>query len=603
MSQLIYQGEVRTELGAGEVRITDTAPDGDTPSVRRIAPDGSIRLEMGDRGQADDDLPTSIGSFFELSFEDTKDRAFQSLFGQVFDESRFEVELELPSGDVWHGYVKSTLQQRPLSRRTRPGQVSVTCYDRLAGLDEEDSAVNAFTFSIKTFLEITFTAANPDLDIVLYLDPSAKDVTGSTLAASDLVPYDDQASEYRPRSSDPSGLEGSTLRQQLDSLCGTFTAAAYQDLRLGAWAVIDLPSIGAPVEGLRYDGSSWSSFTLPEQTVTVPELVDEGNGRLEAMPSTKEVCSEVTRINVDPFLEQASNLGTANALYHWDHPNTDVLELGAFAFDDTAATIVDLDSSGQSISQSVTAEFLISDLNALSIKLLTETDETGKLDVETTITYGDGTTATATSTPSDRITRDYELVTWNEMRHYQSIDGSKERVTQIDITVTYTSDDAGGNIGGILAEFLIEDDVVQPDGSTVTKRRRVDRLCFQASGGEGRRSVDDDRGSALTELSNGRASPVEWSSDKYSGTYARLWLWRATQILALQPPGYEKLRGRILSELAPLGTRIQWTKPGDESSSTFVPLKGRTLHLASDEMSAGTQVKDVEIPSAVTDLL
>jgi len=55
--------------------------------------------------------------------------------------------------------------------------------------------------------------------------------------------------------------------------------------------------------------------------------------------------------------------------------------------------------------------------------------------------------------------------------------------------------------------------------------------------------------------------------------------------------------------LVPLGTRIQWTKPGDETASTFVPLKGRTLHLASDEMSAGTQVKDVEIPAAVTDLL
>jgi hypothetical protein len=606
MSQLIYQGDVRTELGAGEVRITDTAPDGDTPSLRRIAPDGSIRLEMGDRGQADDDLPTSIGSFFQLSFEDTPGRAFQNLFGQVFDESRFEVELELPGGDIWHGYVKSTLQQRPLSRRTRPGQVSVTCYDRLAALSGED-AVQSFTTDIKTFVETAFAAANPNLDIVIYFDPSSGDVEGGSADLSDMVPFDGQATEYQPRTGEPEGLPGDNLRAQLDALCGTALAAAYQDVRLGAWAIVDVPSIGAPVTGHRYDGSSWSTYTLPDQTTRPSDIADEGSGRLEAMPSTIRVCSENAVLNPDPSLEQYTDTGVADALYYWSAPNSDMLLQASFQT--VGPVALDLDD-GDSVSQTFDASVQIGTVTDLAIYVegLNENrddDPDYNLDVETTITYEDGTTDTVTTNEVPKVNEvRNEGLPFEVYRHLHPLDTNKDEIATVDITVTAAAspgDDA--QIDTVSAEAIVSEDVVQPDGTTIQKRRRAETICFQPADAQGRRRVEDDRGSALTELTNGRATPDSWSSDKFSDTYPKLWIWRATQILALQPPGYEKLRGRILGELAPLGTRIKWTKPGDDTVSTFVPLKGRTLHLASDKMSAGTQVKDVEIPAAVTELL
>jgi len=474
--------------------------------------------------------------------------------------------------------------------------VSVTCYDRMAALADEDSAIDSFRTSIRGFLEKAFAAANDRLDIVLYLDVDATDVNGSTADTDRLVPFDGVAKEYSPQTSEPNGLPGDSLRAQLDALCQSFLATSYQDVRLGAWSVMDVPSVGASVDAVRYDGTSWRPFTVPEQTVMVDRMSDEDEDQLEAMPSTVEVCSEINNLTIDPDFEQFTALATDDALFHWSHPGSDVVELGIFG--GTDKTIVDTDS-GQSISQVIPIEFLVGNLTTFVLRLVTDNNN-GSYDLTTTLTYGDGSTVNNTVSISDHNDKtDEGNFIYNT---YHPIDQSKDRITEAEVRVDVTGGSPAGNPIRLKLQGLVEDVVTRPDGNTVTKRRVSDRLCFRAKGGAGRRSVDDDRGSALTELSTGRASPVEWNSDKYSGPYSRLWIWRAVQILALQPPGYQKLKSRVPDELVPLGTRIQWSKPGERERSTFVPLKGRVLHLAGDE-GTSTELKDVEIPDAVIDLI
>jgi len=598
MSTLIYQGDIRTKVGLGQVRIIDTAPTRKTPDLRTKSPLGGVRLEMGDRGKADDNLPTSIGSFFDLRFPDTAQRTFQDLFGQVFDESRFDVELDVPGVGTWQGAVKSTLQSRPVSRRNREGQVEITCYDRLAALSGSDSALDAFKYTVTDFLEIAFGQANPDLDIILYIDQEATDINGSTAAADRLVPVPETANNYKAKTGDPEGLEGDTLRDQLDSLCQTFLAAAYQDVREGAWALMDVSSIGASVDALRYDGISWSSYTIPEHSVVVDNLLDDGEADLDAMPSTQEVCLSVSNLSVDPFHEQYTGLGAGETAYHWNGNYDGIGELGVFSEDGKSF----LNHNISAHSQAINIDFLIGEVDKL--RLYWESQGGGDFEGEIEVTYGDGSTNSVLSS-STRKKVDGNGVngeTGNPLHEvFLDLDDTKQRVTSIFIDVQHLSN-TGGNVVHTNLEPIIIRNVTGPDGGSVEKVIRVEKLCFQAVGGSGRRSIDDDAGGALTDLSTGRASPQSWSSKKFAVTSSFLGIVRATYLLALQPPGYEKLKARIEGTYAPLGTRLQWTKPGDNAHSTFVPLKGRTLYLQ-DEMDAGTSVKDTEIPDAVIDLI
>jgi len=598
MSQLIYRGQIKTKVGLGEVRIRDTAPTQQTPDLRTKAPLGGVRLEMGDRGQADDNLPTSIGSFFDLRFPDTPQRDFQELFGQVFDESRFDVELEIPSVGTWRGAVKSTLQSRPVSRRTRERQVQITCYDRLAALGGVDSALDAFKYTVTDFLEIAFGQANADLDIILYVDQEATDINGTTAEADRLIPVPETANNYKAKTGDPEGLEGDTLRDQLDSLCQTFLAAAYQDVREEAWAFMDVASIGASVNALRYDGTTWSSYTVPEHSIVVDELLDDGEADLDAMPSTREVCLSVSNLSIDPWHEQYTGLGPGETAYHWNGSYDGIGELGVFS--EGGDSFLNHDISAHS--QTIDVDFLVGEVDKL--RLYWESQGGGDFEGKIEVTYGDGTTdnVVVSSTRKKVDGSGVDGETGNPLHEvFYELDDTKERVTSIYIQVQHLGG-SGGNVVHTNLEPIIERDVTGPDGGSVRKVIRVEKLCFQAIGGSGRRSVDDEAGGALTDLSTGRASPQSWSSKKFDVTSSFLGLVRATYFLALQPPGYEKLKARIDATYAPLGTRLQWTKPGEKARSTFIPLKGRTLYLQ-EEMDAGTSVKDVEIPDAVVDLV
>jgi len=331
MSQLIYQGQIRTKVGMGEVRITDTQPTRATPALQQKAPHGGVALEMGDRGQADDNLPTTIGSFFDLRFPDTPQRDFQGLFREVFDESRFEVELDIPTRGTWRGFVKSTLQSRPVSRRMQKGEVQITCYDRLAALGDQASLDDAIEYTVTQFLEVALGRANPDLDIILYIDQQATDVNGDVAGPERLIPVPETANNYKAKTGSPSGLEGESLREQLDKLCETFLAAVYQDVQQEAWAVMDVASIGAPVDALRYDGSGWSVYSIPDQSILVDSLLDSGDADLDAMPSTREVCLPVSNLSVDPWHEQYTALGPGETAFHWSGPYDGIGELGALA--------------------------------------------------------------------------------------------------------------------------------------------------------------------------------------------------------------------------------------------------------------------------------
>jgi len=267
MSKLIYKGDLKTRLGLGQVRITDTAPTAGTPDLREEAPPEGIDLKMGDMSQADGEFPNSIGSFFSLKIRDPQ-YTFQDLFHTVFDDQRFEVELDLPEprGARWHGYVKSTLQTRRLARKTSEGITQIKCFDGIALMGEDDTALNARARTVDEFLEDAFAIANGDLPIVFYTDLKAKTIEGDVVDFDKWLSLASNARSYEPpQPNGPSGeqeeegLEGETARDQLDELARRLGAVAYQDVRQQAWAFVDIAAIGAPVTGQRYNGYSWST--------------------------------------------------------------------------------------------------------------------------------------------------------------------------------------------------------------------------------------------------------------------------------------------------------------------------------------------------------
>jgi hypothetical protein len=590
MSTIIYDSTVRTPVGEGGVRITDTTPTAETPGKSTVPADAPIELEMGDRGERGEGLPTSIGSALKLQFEDPS-REFQRFFREAFDDQRFKVDLEIPTVGTWQGFIRSTLQGRWPSQKTHAGRVSVTCFDGLALLKKDDTAVNARTRSVADVLVDAFGEANAELDIVAAVDPSATDVGSTSTDIRGLFPIAKNARSYEPpQPNGPSGeeqeegLPGDSLRAQLDALCTAFGAAAYQDVQQGVWAFVDVASVGAPVEGLRWDGSSWSTYTLPEQTVTVggtdtggartPVLRDQNEDAFRTQESVRAVCTTVRNWITDPGFEVSQN---GDDLVYWSlidvQRNSDgYLEQTSTGVDTGAYQTVDF--SGLDIFGAIDG-----------FRLLVTGDD--NVNLELTITYGNGDTySDGLSVSNDRF-----YAPKDPNGGHSSIDGVEVRVDPSD-TPVHTAE--------LNLIRQTTDNPIDQFGIN-NKFEIVERACYAAQQ-PGRSTVEGESVSFLVKFSGQQAPPQNWTSSRYSsGPFDRFSSWRATNLLELRPPPYERLSETLLGAYAPLGTRLKLTKPGADEPQFFVPLKSRTLTV--DTGLPITELEDVELPTAVTDPL
>lgn len=581
MSQEIYQGRIQTGAGVAEVRITDTAPTAGTPSVSQRPPEGSVTLRMGDGGEQAEGLPTSLGSYFELQIPDP-DRQFQDLFRSVFDDRRFTVELDVPSVGTWHGYVKSTLQTRPASRRTRAGTTQVKCFDGLALLKEGDTAVNARTMTVQEVLVEAFAEANPGLDIVARVDVEARTVDNDVVGLEGLRPIAGNPQSYEPPTpggpggeSDENGLEGSSLREQLNDLCGRLGAVAYQNVRLGAWVFMDVAAVGAGGSAARYDGTEWSSRSVPEQTVTVggtAELLDNSEDAYKTLQSVRAACTEVGNWIRDPGFEATESDGD---LAFW-------ALTGAKR---TSDGIVVQDSADGNVSQTID----FADLDIYDAIDGFRVDVTGDFCEIVWITYGNGDTTEVT--PGSIL---------NPLYVSKDPDGGHDEIVEVEVQIDLS--DAGTEFVALNLLQKLTGNPIAFSGAD-NKYRQVSRVCYTADDETGRTTVESDAGGFLTVLSDGSEVPAtEWQSKRYpSSPYGRLSRWRAVNLLSLRPPPYERLQADLIGAYAPLGTRLQVTKPGDTEPTVFVPLKSRELSIGPGE--AVTTLKDVEVPADVVELI
>ena len=594
MSELIYQGRISTAKGPTEVRITDTAPDSRTPPLSRKSPHGGITLEMGDAGDTVNGFPTSIGSFFTLRLPDPN-RRFQDAFRRAFDDERFEVDLDVPSVGTWRGYVKSTLQTRPITQETRNGVTGVKCFDGLAAIDADDTAINARVRSVREFLVEAFEGANDRLDIIASVDVQAQGITGATRDLSALFPVSGNARSFIPPTPNgpdgaggEDGLDGDTLRAQLDDLCARLGAVAYQDVRQEAWAFMDVASIGAAQTAERYDGSSWASFPMPRQEVATSgqagaQLLDENNEALKTRPSLRAVCAEIENHLTDPGFEATE---TGSDLVYWQQ--TDVQRnsdgFAALQTDSTGAGIEQtVDFSGMRVYDQIDA-----------IRLVPDRPQYQVLEVE--IFYGDGTSQQASTTGSfDAFYRE------KDTSRVIGGGGQKDAIDAIRVRAKPKSGEPIETLELNLLQQLTEGRV-DPNGRD-NKYSVVSTVCFTPEGSEaGRTEAEQEVGGFLASIDgqDGKAPVASWQSARY-GSFNRFERWRATNLLALRPPRIERLEETLIGAYAPLGTRVRATKPGDTAASTFVPLEARELSLRPG--AAETALHDVEIPKAVIDQL
>lgn len=588
MSTLIYKSPIRTGAGEAEVRITDTAPTVDTPSLSTRPAEVGITLKMGDSGSSGSGFPTTLGSSFELQIPDPQYK-FQDLFLSVFDDRRFQVELEIPQLGTWHGYVKSTLQTRRLSRKTSAGTTTVRCFDGLALLGEEDTAINARALDVRSFLVEAFAVANPDLPIVFYSDLSAETIEGDTVGFDKLRPIADNARAYEPpqpngpsEEQEEEGLEGETLREQLDDLCTRLTAAAYQDIRQETWAVVDVAAIGAPVTGERYDGSRWESYVFPEQSVQQSSgeasIKDEADA-LKTKKSLRAVCTEIKNWVTDPGFEATTN---GSDLVYW------------------VLTDAERNSDGYLV-ETASGGNAVQVIDVSEIPILEEVDAIR----HQVATLNDNINATVTARPKYGNGDDSNLYTQvstsSRIFTYSPVDqgGPHDSLDQVKVTITPD----GAKVERYIFQFLkkLTDNPIDNLGRD-NKYKVVDTWCYEADG-EGRTTVESDAGGFLTILSSGDVTPAkEWDSERYdSDPYERFSKWRATNLLALRPPPYERLSTQLIGDWAPLGTRLRVQKPGEKRDTFFIPLKGRDLDLSPSKPA--TDLEDVELPRAVTDAL
>jgi len=588
MSELIYQGRISTAKGPTEVRITDTAPDARTPPLSRKSPHGGITLEMGDAGDTVGGFPTSIGSFFTLRLPDPN-RRFQDAFRRAFDDERFTVALDVPSVGTWRGYVKSTLQTRPITQETRNGVTGVKCFDGLALLGAGDSAINARSISAREFLEIAFQEANDALDIIASVDVQAQGIEGTTYGIDSLFPVSGTARSYEPPApngpsgvQDEGGLDGDSLRAQLDDLCARLGAVAYQDVRQEAWAFMDVASIGAAQTAERYDGSSWASFSMPRQEVVTSgqagaQLLDENQEALKTRPSLRSVSAEIRNFVTDPGFEATTN-GTD--LVYWDTTETErnsdgYLAKTANATDTFGVQTIDL-SGLTVVGKADVIRLSITGPNANFLSI--------------TITYRQGAfSTTSTQSPSEV---------------YAEVEDSGLSFTPEEVqSVTINMRPGGGPIETAEVNLLqkLTNKPVRIAG-TDNKYRVVESVAFRTEGGTGRTETEQEAGGFLVPIggSSDLSPAVSWQSARY-GSFNRFERWRATNLLALRPPRIERLEETLIGAYAPLGTRVRATKPGDTAASTFVPLEARELSLRPG--AAETALHDVEIPEAVIDQL
>jgi len=585
MSQLIYKSPIQTARGPAEVRITDTAPSPQTPSLSERPALGGIELKMGDEGSTAQGFPTTLGSSFELRIPDPRYH-FQDLFLAVFDDRRFEVELEIPQTGTWKGYVKSTLQTRRASRKTAKGITTIKCFDGIALLGEDSTAINARATDVLTFLEEAFAVANPDLPILFYSDLKATTIEGSDIGFASLRPIAKNARSYEPpEPNGPSGeqledgIEGDTLREQLDTLAEKITAVAYQDIRQGAWAFIDVAAVGANVTGKRYNGGDWSSYTLPEQTLYIDAqavALEDEQEALKTEESVRAVCINLRNWLTDPGFEASLN-GTD--LEFWKQTQVERNSDGY---------LIDTSSDSSTVEGVQVVDFSEVDIyGRVDVFRLLVTDTRNHV-LEFKITYGNGDTSTARRNVADD-------------RLYSEIDpdGGHSEVESVRVSLNPNSSDPLQTASFELLQKLTNNAV--SSAGTNNKYRVVDTVCYKASDESGRSTIEPEAGGLLTVLADNSESPVEkWKSSRYdSSPYDRLGRWRAVNLLSLRPPPYERLRTSLIGEWVPLGTRLKMEKPDEDRQNVFIPLKGRTLTIS--QSRAETSLEDVELPRAVTD--
>jgi len=600
MSQLIYKGQIRTKVGPSEVRITDTVPDGSTPDLLERSPLGGITLEMGDTGRGTNEAPTSIGSFFDLSFRDRPSRAFQKAFRRDFRLDRYAVELDVPRVGTWHGYVKTTRQSRSLGEKTDPEIVSVTCFDGLAALSDF-SPLNARRLSVADWLADTFGLIDGSLPVYLYSDLTATTHEGTTkdmrsIRASEqdgksIVPPNINSDEQL--TSEDAGLSGGDRRSQLDTLCKSLSAIAYQDIALGGWAFIDRAAVGADVSGLIYQAGSWSEGTIPGRTIDADdnEVISESSDRLRTLASAKEVCLPFENWTVDPGFE-ASETGTDTVF--WDTKDWDRLARGKMEYQDALS------------------ENFVQQTISFSDYQVTEDADVLLLEIELE-SPGDIIAIFAELNPNEPIKGD-SAQTQFSYRLYVPITEHKSQSAGTKDPLNTADSLEQATVG---CRIVSDTPIVEKMEVGFLKRltdnahdlsgrnndyQRIDTICFQDQG-RGTQSLNIGTAGFTVDVGGTHYPAESWDSKRYStGPYTRHKRWLALNELSLRPPSTERLEARLDGRYAPLGTRIRWTKPGDERASTFSVLKGRRLHLQS-EMDAATEVKDVEIPDAVVDLI
>lgn len=586
-TEKIFQNDIRTELGRCTLRIYDTEADSGTPNLHSGDILGGVELEMGDTGQSGEGLPIGVfGSFFDLTFVDNFDNEFRSVFNENFSRTRYRVEFEFPSSSdlkTWFGWVVPDIQARPLSERTQENTASVTCADGLGGLKEDPPKNGVFRTTVNDYLVDVFADAHTSPDVVKRVDSRGNDPTTSDfpVGTSRLIPNESPLGTFSPRSGDNKGLEGDTSREQLENLCKTFHASAYQDVRIGAFAFVDGASIGYPLEGEKYDrgSASWSSFTFPDNRETIADPRDEDEDVLEPETSVRKVCVDTPNWALDPSFEQYDTIPSTNSLYWFVH---DGAELRNSSKDDRET---ELDISGNPTPEVYV--FIGVDLQYVdAVRVSTESD--GDLDapnVGVTVVYGDGSSEDFTTSQGPIIC---------------DLDPTKNTLNQVN-----TQWGPVGNNSLVLFnykyELLQSEQVVQPDGSTETQYQRTDTICF-VDDGDGRVVEETNNLNYVIELSDGsRATSDGYYSRRYQnvGNLAR---WRAINILSILKPGVEKLQNVALGQWLPLGTRAKFTKPGESSEANFVPQTGRKLFIGADP-DTGTELFDIEINDEVDNLV
>lgn len=269
----LYRTGIRTVEGAGELRIIDQEEGSGTPIEG--AADLPITIEQGDGASSVDPYDVyTYGSFVDLTLSDEGGELFER-FERFFDETRYDVVLELPGFGTWRGKIRNDLVEGPTSRRTRARTIQLTAYDRLGYLKEADP-VPVRGRPLTDVLADLFWTANEEVPIFAAVDAQLEDFSGATHSIEEMVAYHREATGYPQNveeGEDIVTIEADNARQQLDELAKSLQANAFYDSKSEQWCFLHVSLIGKNVTGQRTDAlglgnQDFTSATLEANTLT-----------------------------------------------------------------------------------------------------------------------------------------------------------------------------------------------------------------------------------------------------------------------------------------------------------------------------------------------